>query len=122
MAKRILVVDDERSLAFFLGENMRAMGSEYQVQTAHCGEDALGKITSEHFDLIVTDLRMPGMSGLELIRRLRQISPSIRAILITAYGDEKVEAEARCLGVFRYIRKPFRVEELLQTAREALVE
>ena len=122
MPKRILVVDDEKSLAFFLGENLRTMGSEYHVQTAYCGEDALDKITSEPFDLIVTDLRMPGMSGLELIRRLRQVNPSVRAVLITAYGDDNVEAEARHLGVFRYIRKPFRVEELLQTAEAALVE
>jgi CheY-like chemotaxis protein len=122
MPKRILVVDDEKSLVFLLGENLRTMGPEYQVQTAHCGEDALDKATRESFDLIVTDLRMPGMSGLELIRRLRRVSPSIRVILITAYGDDIVEAEARHLGVFRYIRKPFRAEEFLRTTQEALAE
>jgi CheY-like chemotaxis protein len=122
MPKRILVVDDEKSLVFFLGESLRTMGAEYQVQTACCGQDALDKATLEPFDLIITDLRMPGMSGLELIRKLRHVTPSIRVILITAYGDDIIEAQARHLGVFRYIRKPFHAEELLRTAQEALVE
>jgi CheY-like chemotaxis protein len=122
MSKRILIVDDERSLVFLLGENLRTMGSEYQVQTAHCGEDALDKATREPFDLIVTDHRMPGMSGLELIRRLRHVNPSIRTILITAYGDDIIEAEACQLGVFRYIRKPFQADEFLRATEEALVE
>ena len=121
MLKRILVVDDEKSVAFFLGETLAQLGPEYQVQTAYSGEEALSKITIEPFHLIITDLRMPGMSGLELVRRMRELSPGTRTILITAYGDGKIEAEARHLGVYDYVTKPFQIDEFTQMVQKALL-
>lgn len=121
MVKRILVVDDEKTVAFFLSETLDELGIEYQVQTACSGEDALKKITVESFDLIITDLRMPGMSGLELLSQVREISPGTRTILITAYGDDEVEAEARRLGVYDYITKPFQMEKFTRMVQRALL-
>jgi CheY-like chemotaxis protein len=121
MVKHILVVDDEKTVAFFLGETLDELGLEYQVQTACSGEDALRKIAIESFDLIITDLRMPGMSGLDLLSQVREISPGTRTILITAYGDDEVEAEARRLGVYDYITKPFQMEKFTRMVQRALL-
>ncbi|MCP4542214.1 MAG: response regulator [Chloroflexi bacterium] len=118
--KRILVVDDEKTVAFFLSETLAESSLEYQVQTASSAEDALSKIVIESFSLVITDLRMPGMSGLELIDQIRQISPSTRTILITAYGNDKVKAEARRLGVYDYITKPFQMNRFIQIVEMAL--
>jgi CheY-like chemotaxis protein/two-component sensor histidine kinase len=119
--KRILVVDDEENVAFFLSETLAELGLEYHVETACCGEDALKKVAVEPFSLLITDLRMPGMSGLELIRQVRKLSPRTRTILITAYGDDEVEAEARSLGVYDYITKPFQIDEFTQMVQKALL-
>jgi DNA-binding NtrC family response regulator len=120
MAKHILIVDDEESIAFFLGENLTALGLDYHVEMAGSAEEALGKLATRHFDLVVTDLRLPGMNGLELIGHLRQASPLTRTILITAYGNGHVQAEACRLEVHRSIMKPFPMEQFLQAAQEAI--
>jgi CheY-like chemotaxis protein len=121
MVKHILVVDDERSVAFLLSESLAQLSPEYQVQMAYSSEDALDKIAAGTFDLVITDLRMPGMDGLDLIRRVHDVSPGIRIILITAYGNDGVEKRARHLSVYRYITKPFKTEELMQMVEEALL-
>jgi CheY-like chemotaxis protein len=120
MAKRILVVDDEESSAFLLSENLAELGPEYRVETACSAEEALQKTAAESFDLVITDLRMPGLDGLELLERVRAAHPQTRLILITAYGSEQVEARARRLEICRYMTKPFRIEDLLDAVREAL--
>jgi len=120
MDKRILVVDDEESVVFFLGENLAELGPGYEVETARSGEEALAKIARQPFDLVITDLRMPGVDGLELLKTLHATQPDTRLILMTAYGSDRVEAEARRLAVYRYITKPFRIEDLVDAARQAL--
>lgn len=120
MSGRILIVDDEESVVFFLGENLAELGPGYVVETAGSGEEALIKMASRPFDLVVTDLRMPGVDGLDLLRTIRTTHPNTRLILMTAYGSDQVEAEARRLQVYRYITKPFKVEDLVDTVRKAL--
>ncbi len=117
---RILMVDDEpllvRSLARVL--RMPEVGA-YDVQTCTSGESALEQLRQGAFDLLVTDLRMPGLGGLELLQRARQISPTTRSILITAYGSPEVEQRAKKLAD-AYIPKPFSLQALLQTVRQTL--
>jgi len=120
MGKRILIVDDEESVVFFLGENLAELGPGYHVETARSGEEALTKIAQQPFDLVITDLRMPGVDGLELLESIRATDPKTRLILMTAYGSDRVEAEARRLKVYRYITKPFKIEDLVDAARQAL--
>ena len=120
MTKRVLIVDDEESVVFFLGENLAELGAEYEVETACSGEEALENMSVQHFDLVITDLRMPGVDGLELVEQVRARYPQTRLILMTAFGSDQVEAEARRLQVYRYITKPFRVEDLVDAARQAL--
>ena len=116
----ILIVEDEPTAAFSLGRMLEHLNESYRVNIAHSGEEALDALNNQPVDLLVTDLRMPGISGLELIRRVRASSPQTQAILITAYGSAEVETEAHRLGVCRYISKPFLVEDLLNAVQEVL--
>ena len=118
--KRILIVDDEKKVAFFLQESLEDLGNNYEVVSAETAEEALQQIEFQPFDLIITDLRMPGINGLELMKRVRAISPKTRTILITAYGSDEVEAEARRLQAYSYFTKPFHIENFMETVQEAL--
>lgn len=118
--KRILVVDDEISVAFFLSESIANLFPEYQVEMACSGEKAMNRIVTQPFDLVVTDLCIPDVGGLDIVRRLRQTSPQARVILITAYGNGKAAAEAHRLGVCRYLTKPFDMDDFTQAVQEAL--
>ena len=120
MTWRILVVDDDQGVAFFTRENLAELGAAYRVEAVTSGEEAWQKMSVEPYDLVVTDLRMPGMDGLELIRRMRESFPQTRSILMTAYGSDEVQATARRLQTYSYIAKPFRARDLLNAARSAL--
>jgi DNA-binding response OmpR family regulator len=120
--KRILIVDDEAKVAFSLQENFESLGQGYKVVRADSGESALAELERAPFDVVVTDFKMPGMSGLELMQRVREEHPDTRIILITAYGSDDVEAETRRLQAYRYFTKPFHIEDLIAAVQEALRE
>jgi CheY-like chemotaxis protein len=122
MGKQILIVDDEESVAFFLAESLAELGAGYRVETANSGEEALRKMAARSFDLVVTDLRMPGINGLELIEQARARSPHTRLILMTAYGNARVEGAAYRLGACRYLSKPFQIQDLVTTVQSAVAE
>ena len=121
-AHRILVVDDNSHVAFSLGKALKYSSENYAVKVAHSGEEALDVLDDWPVDLLITDLCMSGFSGLELIRQIQAFIPQTHTILITGYGDGEVVAEASRLSVYRYIAKPFRLEVILNTVREALAE
>ncbi len=116
----ILIVDDEPKVGFFLKKSLELSQKNCRVSTARSGQQALQIVEDSTVDLLITDLRMPGISGLELIRRVRESSPATRTILITAYGSDKVKAEARRLEVYRYVAKPFNVRDFTGVVDEAL--
>jgi DNA-binding response OmpR family regulator len=118
--RNVLIVDDEPKVAFFLSKALERSNRDYCVSVAHSGEEALEMLNQSPVDLLVTDLRMPGISGLELIRWVRASSPQTRTILITAYGNDEVEAETRRLEAYRYITKPFDIGDFTQAVHEAL--
>ncbi len=120
LRKRILVVDDDERVLFVLHDILAGLGSQYEVVTAQSGYEALDKAREKPFDLLIADLRMPGMDGVELTEAVRALSPSTVVIWITAYGSQETSAEARRLGVYRCLDKPLEVTEIRQIAREAL--
>jgi two-component system response regulator FlrC len=123
--KRILIVDDEPRIALALCRALEfPPHGNRKVEISPVAETALTKIRNEPFDLVVTDLRMPGMGGVELLRQVRDLDPNIRLMLITAYGSADIESVAERLGA-AYLPKPFslrdfvaRVEEILGDAQD----
>ncbi len=111
-AKRLLIVDDEETIRFSLSQAFITAKEDYSVTVASSGEEALSKINGEQFDLIITDIMMPGMNGFELIEEIRKNKLNTPIIVITAYGDEEKEKKSYSLGVVEYIEKPFDIKEI----------
>ena len=118
MVERILVVDDDASLRRVLEYNLAKEG--YAVLTADSGERALALLEAERVDLLITDIKMPGMDGMDLLRRVRQASPETQVIVITAFGTIEMAVEAMKAGAFEYVTKPFNRDELSLAVRKAL--
>ena len=110
MASRILVVDDEMNARSALVELLSEEG--YVVESAADGFKALGKAAEFAPDLVLTDLKMPGMDGLQLVARLREGDPDLPVVVMTAFGEVETAARAMRSGARDYLAKPVNVEEL----------
>jgi excisionase family DNA binding protein len=117
---RVLVVDDEASIRDLLSKTLAL--AEYDVETSPDGRVALTRLRSQAYDLLISDLKMPGMDGLTLIREARRLFPSLPVVIITAYSTEASAIDAINLGVQGYLTKPFRIAKILATAAKALGE
>ncbi|MGB7207601.1 MAG: sigma-54 dependent transcriptional regulator [Pyrinomonadaceae bacterium] len=116
--KSILVVDDEKNQREILETILSGEG--YDVTTASSGEAAMKFVESRRFDLVLTDLKMTGMSGLDLLKELTNFDKSIIVILLTAHGSVDSAVDALRLGAFDYLQKPYDSEKLLDTVDRAL--
>ena len=114
----ILVVDDEKNYLLVLKELLIDEG--YEVLTAQSGANALAILNETELDLVVTDMKMPGMSGLELLEKLKQKDPQLPVVMMTAFGTVEKAVEAMKKGAFDYISKPFDNESLKKTVATAL--
>lgn len=120
MAKlRILVVDDEEGMLEVCAETLAALPYA-EVHTERSSPRALTRIGSESFDLLITDVRMPGVGGIELLRAARERDPDLPALVLTAYPTVDTAVEAMKLGASDYLTKPFRPDELLAASRRLL--
>src|SRR3954464_8519593 len=117
---RVLVVDDEASIRDLLAKT-RAL-AEYDVDLAPDGRVALERLRIIPYDLLITDLRMPGVDGLTVIKEARRLKTDIPVIIVTGYSSEASAIEAINLGVQGYLTKPFRVPRVLAAAARALGE
>ena len=120
MREKILIVDDQVS---FCNHIQAALDMEgYQAVVTHNGEQAIAQLTSQPFDILLTDMKMPGMEGLDLFKMARKIDPEISGIIMTAYGSISSAVAAIKHGASDYLQKPFEPESLLmvieKTARE----
>jgi two-component system KDP operon response regulator KdpE len=114
----ILVVDDEPTVLRALRVALEAQ--DYVVTAVLSGEDALARITNGAFDLVLLDLGLPGISGFDVIRRVRVLFPTLPIIVLSAQGEDAAKVEALDLGADDYVAKPFSVRELLARVRVAL--
>ena len=115
---RILVVDDEASIRDLLSKTLAL--AEYEVDTASDANVALERVRVVDYDLLIADLKMPGMDGLTLIRQVKRLRTELPVIIITGYSTESSAIEAVNLGVAGYLTKPFRVPQVLAAAAKAL--
>jgi len=118
MAHKILVVDDEESMRFFLAEALKRRG--YLVDTAVDAQSALNKALTLSFDLIVMDLKLPDMSGIDAMSKIKDIDPRVPIIIITAYGSKERALEAIKKGAYDYFTKPFKIDEIGIVIKRAL--
>jgi DNA-binding NtrC family response regulator len=114
----ILVVDDERNILRIVATTLKA--EQYDVATAQSAEEAAEKFSQGGFDLVITDLKLPGMSGLDLLERIRAERPDVPVLMITAFGTIETAVNAMKRGAFNYLTKPVNPDELLTVVREAL--
>lgn len=110
----VLVVDDEKEMCDLIADFLGREG--YEVETAHSGPAAMARLREQDFDVVVTDLRMAGMDGLDLLREIKRLKPDLPVILITAFGTIDLAIEAMKAGAFYFVTKPFKMRQL-----EALV-
>jgi len=114
---RVLVVDDEESMRVTLAANLELEGHE--VVEASTGEEALRLVRERPVDVVLADIRMPGLHGVELARHLRRERPGLPVVLMTAFAQESLVEDALAEGVFTVMHKPFDVGHLLRTLRHA---
>jgi excisionase family DNA binding protein len=117
---RILVVDDESSIRDLLAKTLAL--AEYDVDTASDGRAALERLRLYPYDLLIADLKMPGIDGLSVIREAKRLKTDLPVIIITGYSTEVAAIEAVNLGVSGYLTKPFRVPQVLAAAAKAIGE
>jgi DNA-binding NtrC family response regulator len=116
--ERILVVDDEKSMCQFLSIMLRKEG--YQITTVNTGKKAVDAIRDQRFDVVLTDIRMSGMDGIEVLKEIKQIDPTIPVVIMTAYASQKTAIEAVNQGAFHYLIKHAKNDEIKMVVRNAL--
>lgn len=119
--EKILIVDDEKLVRDFLGETLRR--KNFDVTLAENGQRALLALKDSTYDLVITDMKMPDYTGIDILKKVKEISPSTMVVIITAYGSVENAVEAMRLGAFNYLIKPFSpdtIEAVIDKAKEHL--
>ncbi len=117
---KILVVDDEEGARELFNTILTDEG--YEVSLAGSGEEALALFKGQPFNLVVTDIKMPVMDGLQLLQEIRKIGSKTDVIMVTAYGEVESYLKAMSLGAAEYINKPIRIKELKRIVQKVLME
>ena len=115
---RILVADDEESIRFLIGEVMTREG--YEVDLVEDGGKAIQRIREREYDLVIMDVKMPGVGGLEALSEVRRLRPNLIVVMITAFGTQQIALEAIRKGAYDYFSKPFEIDEMRIVVRRAL--
>lgn len=118
--KTILIVDDEPNVVMVITEALHSLAYPCHLLNAYNSEQAVEVARAQKIDLLLTDYRMPGAHGLDLVDSVRQLWPNLAAILITAYGSEQLEQQAAQIGIERVVAKPFGLDDLRQTVTAVL--
>ncbi len=116
--RQALIVDDEKTLAWAMRECFEEQGMS--VTTATAGNEAMKRLDEKRFDLVITDLKMPDLSGIDVARRARELNPDAAVLILTAYGSFESAVEALRLGVDDYLAKPFKLDTLTRAVQAAL--
>ena len=117
MGTKVLLVDDEKEFVESLSEriNMR----ELETKIAYDGEDALKKIQDEVPDVVILDLRMPGIDGMEVLKRLKKDYPKVQVIILTGHGSDEDKKISKQLGAYEYFQKPTNINKLVKSINKA---
>lgn len=114
---KILLVDDEKEFVETLADRIKLR--DHKAEVALNGEQALKKLDDQIPDVVVLDLKMPGIDGMEVLRRIRKAYPKVQVIMLTGHGSEKHKNEAKKLGAFEYLQKPVDIDTLMKKVKLA---
>lgn len=117
---KVLLVDDEVEFVDTLGQRLRMR--DLAVDIVYDGEQALSFVKKTEPDVIVLDLKMPGLHGIEVLKEVKKLKPNVQVIILTGHGTDKDDEEARKLGSFDFMRKPADIDLLVMKVREAFTE
>src|ERR1041385_6648124 len=117
-AAKILLIEDDPGIVMTLRRVLTGEGHETLVETR--GDNGLNRARQDEFDVVITDMKLPGVNGLELVRELHSAQPRLPIILITAHGTTETAIEATKAGAYDYLLKPFEMTELLELVEEAV--
>ncbi len=110
--KKVLIVDDEETLTWSMAKSLSKDRDKYEVMVANDGKEALGLLKRNKIDLVITDIRMPDINGLDLLLRVKKEYPHTKVIIMTAYGSSEIRREANRRGSLYYVEKPFEISEI----------
>src|SRR6266545_543531 len=115
---RVLVVDDEKFIREILAEFLGMEG--YLVRTAEDGSSALAELGRSHYDLVISDLKMPKMGGMELLEAINKVAPNALTVIMTGFGTVETAIDAMKRGAYDYVLKPFKIEEVIHIIQRGL--
>ena len=115
---KILVVDDERDICRMISNILKEEG--YKVDKAYNGGQAIKKIKARGYNLMILDYKLPDMDGINVLKEVRRIKPSLKVIMISAYGGPSIKSIAKKFGVYRFLDKPFDIKRLVRVVKDAL--
>ncbi len=115
---RIMIVDDERGVRESFEMILKI--KDYEVKTFEDGESAVSPLKKDMFEMAFVDYKLPGMDGIEVLKKIKEIDPSIEVVIVTAYASESSHANAITLGALEYLRKPFLMEEIYELVERGL--
>jgi two-component system chemotaxis response regulator CheB len=110
--KKVLIVDDEETLTWSMAKSLSKDKDKYDVIIANNGREALGYLQKDRIDLVITDIRMPDINGLDLLVKIKKEYPQTKVIIMTAYGSSDVQKEANQRGSLHYVEKPFEISDI----------
>jgi DNA-binding NtrC family response regulator len=119
MKPRILIIDDEVDMLMLLRMIIED-NTDYDVETTNSSTEGIKLFREEDYDLVITDLKMPGLDGMDIFDEIKELKPEVPVIIITAYGSMETSDEALRKGVAEFITKPFRKDSILFTIRRVL--
>ncbi len=118
MGKRILIIDDEKAIRWSLGEALAQV--EYEIEEAPNGAQGIKKFEEDPVDCVILDLKLPDIDGIKVLKKIKEIVPDVAVIMMTAYGEVETAVEAIKGGAYDFIQKPFQLEKMKITIRNAL--
>jgi DNA-binding response OmpR family regulator len=110
--KKVLIVDDEETLTWSMAKSLSKDKDKYEVIIANNGREALNYLQNDKIDLVITDIRMPDINGLDLLVKIKKEYPQTKVIIMTAYGSSDVQKEANLRGSLYYVEKPFEISDI----------
>ncbi len=115
---KVLVVDDERDICRMISNILKEEG--YKVDKAYDGEQAIKRVKKKDYNLMLLDYKLPDIDGINVLKEIRRIKPSLKVIMISAYGSPSIKSMAKKLGAYRFLDKPFDLNRLVKIVKDAL--